>query len=123
MIKYSKKAFLAFSVISFALGTFFITIYYALGVIVAKPAILSIVLIVVGVYWLIRYGKGELLIGEDSVVVDGQKIPASSIREIAADDTAWKITIKTWVDKDAVIYLRQYLVFTDKEKIKKFTGN
>jgi len=58
----------------------------------------------------------EILV--DRVVVDGRKIPASAIREIVPEEKGWKITIRTWTDKDAVIYLGDYLVFTDKEKLK-----
>ena len=120
MIKYSKKENLTLGVIFISLGMIFITIrYFAFGFSFEGPGILGILGIVCGVYVLIRYKKGKLLIDEDSVVVDGQKIPASSIREIVAENKGWKITIKTWVDKDAVIYLGDYLIFSDKEKLKK----
>jgi len=71
-----------------------------------------------GIYALKNY-KGNLLIGEDSVEVDGQRIPAFAIREIVAEERGWKITIKTWVDKDAVIYLADSLVFSNKEKLER----
>ena len=120
MIKYSRKENLALSIIFISLGVIFIIIhYFAVGFSLDGPGPLGILGIFGGVYMLIRYSKGGLLIAENSVVVDGYKIPASSIKEIVSEGKGWKITVKTWVNKDAVIYLGDYLVFTDKEKLKK----
>ena len=124
MIKYSKRANITLFFIYIPLGILFtIFHYFMVGFSFHIAGILGIGLILGGIYLLIKNrGKlllGKLLIGEDSVVVDGQRIPASAIREIVAEDKGWKITIKTWVDKDAVIYLGDYLVFTDKEKLER----
>jgi len=108
------------------MGTLFSLFYYfefGFSFHINKIGILGIGLILSGVYFLIKdKGKfilGKLTIDEDSVVVDGYRIPASSIREIVSEQKGWKITIVTWVDKDAAIYLREYLPFSNKEKLKK----
>lgn len=124
MIKYLKRANITLFFIYIPLGILFtIFHYFEFGFSFHIIGILGIGLILGGIYLLIKNkGKlllGKLLIGEDSVVVDGQRISASAIKEIVAEEKGWKITIKTWVDKDAVIYLGDYLVFTDKEKLER----
>lgn len=124
MIKYSKRANITLFFICIPLGILAIIFhYFEFGFSFHIIGFFGIWSILGGVYLLIKNkGKllfGELLIGDDNVVVDGQKIPASEIREIVAEEKGRKIIIKTWIDKDAVIYLGDYLVFSDKEKIKK----
>jgi len=124
MIKYSKRTYITMFFLSFLLGIPFIILhYFMVGFSFHISGILGIGLVLSGVYLLLK-NKGKLLfdkllIDKDSVEVDGQKIPASAIREIVSEDKGWKITIKTWVDKDVVIYLGDYLVFTDKEKLER----
>ena len=118
MIKYSKKTIVTIVVIAITLGIIFCFLHYlTIGFKVNIIGILGILLIFFGVSF-IKEIKGQLIIGKDRVVVDGRKIPASAIREIVPEEKGWKITIRTWTDKDAVIYLGDYLVFTDKEKLK-----
>ena len=124
MIKYSKRANITLFFLCFLLGIPLIILqYFMFGFSLAFPGILGIGGILSGVYLLLKNkGKslfGKLLIGKDSVEVDGQKIFASAIREIVRDEGGWKITIKTLLDQDAVIYLADYLVFTDKEKLER----
>lgn len=86
------------------------------------PGVLGIGLVLGGVYLLLK-NKGKLLfdkliIDKDSVVVDGKRIAASAIREIVPEEKGWKITIRTWVDKDVEIYLGEYVVFSSKKRLK-----
>lgn len=124
MIKYSKRANVTLFFIYIPIGILFtIFHYFEFGFSYHIIGILGIGLILGGVYLLLKNkGKllfGKLLIDKDNVEVDGQRIPASAIREIVPEEKGWKITIKTWLAKDAVIYLGDYLVFSNKEKLKK----
>ena len=123
MIKYSKRANITLFFISIPMGILFcIGHYFMIGFKFHMIGIIGIGSILSGIYLLIKdKGRllfGKLLIRKDSVEVDGQRIPASTIREIVPEEKGWKITIRTWLDKDAVIYLGDYLVFTNKEKLK-----
>lgn len=124
MIKYSKRTNITLFFISIIMGILFCILnYFMFGFSFQLPGILGIGGILSGVYLLLKNkGKslfGKLLIEKDSVEVDGQKIFASAIREIVSEEKGWKITIRTWVNKDVEIYLGEYLVFTDKEKLER----
>ena len=123
MIKYSKKANITLFIFFIPMGILFcIGHYFMIGFKFHMIGMIGIGSILSAVYLLIKdKGKllfGKLLIRKNSVEVDGQRIPASAIRAIVPEEKGWKITIRTWTDKDAVIYLGNYLVFTNKEKLK-----
>jgi hypothetical protein len=118
MIKYSKLTIITMVVFSITIGPIFCILHYlSIGFKFHIIGILGILLIFFGVLF-IKEIKGKLIIGKNSVVVDGRTIPASAIREIVPEEKGWKITIRTWTDKDAEIYLGEYVVFTSKEKRK-----
>jgi membrane-bound ClpP family serine protease len=116
MATYLKKGNLVLGIVFIPAGIVMILFHYlTVGFGFSKTGLLGIFAICCGVFLLKRYKTGRLVIGEDQVEVDGTIITSSLINRI--DLKGYTITIKS-VYHDAVIHMGEYLLFSDKAKVK-----
>ena len=89
--------------------------YLTVGFGFSKAGSLGIFGIIYGVFLLKKYKTGRLVIGEHHVEVDGKIIASSLLNRVELK--GYTITIKS-VYHDVVIHMGEYLIFSDKEKVK-----
>ena len=116
MTTYLKKGNLVLGIVFVPAGILMILFHYlTVGFGFSKTGLLGILGIMYGVFLLKKYKTGRLVIGEDHVEVNGTIITSSLLNRVELK--GYTIIIKS-VYHDAVIHMGEYLIFSDKAKVK-----
>jgi hypothetical protein len=116
MTTYLKKGNLVLSIVFIPVGILMLVFHYVtVGFGFSKTGCLWIFVIMYGLFLLKKYKTGRLVIGAHHVEVDGTIITSSLLNRVELK--GYTIIVKS-VYHDAVIHMGEYLLFSDKAKVK-----